>query len=513
LRGKKPHEIARFLDTLNALAPQKSFHYNAAMKNDTPDYEQTPVMSNRCKFIALALTAIIIALLPSTARARIDLSSALADPGFDPNHTSVVVAEASTGKVIASHMPNLKLNPASCAKILTSVTALAQLGPDYRFTTSFYADRMPVGGSIGTLYVKGSGDPSLINEELERIAMIVRAMGITRITDGIVIDDSFFDSYEYPRKGGNAGRAYTAKTSAVSVNFNSIGVEVAPGKPGGAGKIELKPPVDLFTIVNKLVTRSKTSIAIALGTGKSGNGLTVTGRISPKAGKQIFWRAIPDPLSYAGAVMVTIFGEGGIAISGPTRRGIVPTSAVLLTEEKSRPLIEIIRDMNKLSTNFVAEQLVKHMGGVFKGAPGSTAKGVAVIQEYVDSIGIPQGSIVLENGSGLSSVSKVSADQLVKVLVAAYRNRAIQTDFMSSLSVLGIDGTMKKWMKMEPTLTGIVYAKTGTLDSVSTLAGYVPMPDGSIAAFAILANGLPKGPWAAKKAQLGIVKQIAGVSR
>lgn len=468
------------------------------------------MMSNTRHVLLVLITTLAIALLPIPAGARIDIARALADPNFNPSHTSVFVADASTGEVLASHRPELKLNPASCAKILTSVTALSKLGPGYRFTTEFFADRLPLDGAIGTLYVRGSGDPSLINEELERVAATIRAAGVSRITNGIVIDDSFFDSYVYPRKGGNAGRAYTAKTSAVSVNFNSIGVEVAPGKPGRAGRVELKPPVETFRVINKLATRSKTRIAIAMGTGKDGDGITVSGRISPRSGKRIFWRAVPDPLAYAGGVITTIFGEAGIAVSGPTRRGLVPPSAVLLTQKHSPPLLEIVRNMNKLSTNFVAEQLVKHMGGVFVSAPGSTAKGVEVIQEYLASIGIPKGSIVLENGSGLSSVSKISAEQLVKVLVAAYQNRAIQYDFMSTLSVLGVDGTMKTWTKMEPTLAGIVYAKTGTLNGVSTLAGYVTRPDGSIAAFAILANGLPHGAWAAKKAQLGIVKQIAG---
>jgi D-alanyl-D-alanine carboxypeptidase/D-alanyl-D-alanine-endopeptidase (penicillin-binding protein 4) len=468
------------------------------------------MMSNKYKTIASTLIAALALALAFAAHAGADLSGPLSHPGFDPNSTSIYVADASTGRPIASHMPNLQLNPASCAKILTSVAALAKLGPGYTFKTYFYADRKPQHGTIGTLYVKGTGDPSLINEELERIAATFYGMGIRNITGGIVIDNSFFDSFEYPRKIGNAGRAYTAKTSAVSINFNSVGIDVSPGRAGRPGKVELKPPVEIYNLKNKLVTGGKTNISIAMNRGPEGKDILVSGRISPRSGTHTFWRAIPNPVEYGGAVIKHIFGERGIVVTGPTRGGLVPKGAVLLAEEKSRPLVEIVRDMNKLSTNFVAEQIVKHMGGVFKGAPGSTAKGVAVIEDYLASIGIQKGNVVLENGSGLSSISRISAKQLVDVLVAAYRNRAIQYDFMASLSVLGIDGTMKKWKKMEPSLTGIVYAKTGTLDGVSTLAGYVPGPDGQIVAFAIMANGLPKGPWAAKKAQLGVVKSIAG---
>ena len=468
------------------------------------------MMSNKYKTIASTLIAGLALALAFAAHAGTDLSGPLAHPGFDPNSTSIYVADASTGRPIASHMPNLQLNPASCAKILTSVTALAKLGPGYAFKTYFYANSKPRGGTIGTLYVKGTGDPSLINEELERIAATLYGMGLRNITGGIVIDNSFFDSFEYPRKIGNVGRAYTAKTAAVAINFNSIGIEVTPGRSGRLAKVELKPPVDIFNLKNKLVTGGKSRVQIAMNRGPEGKEIQVSGRISTRAGTQTFWRAIPNPVEYAGAVIGHIFGEHGIVVMGPTRGGIVPRGAVLLGEEKSRRLVEIVRDMNKLSTNFVAEQIVKHMGGVFKGAPGSTAKGVAVIEDYLASIGIPKGSIVLENGSGLSNISRISAKQLVDVLVAAYSNRTIQYDFMASLSVLGIDGTMKRWRKMAPSLTGIVYAKTGTLNSVSTLAGYVPGPDGQMVAFAIMANGLPRGPWAAKKAQLGVVKSIAG---
>lgn len=479
----------------------------------TEDYEQSPMMSNKYKTIASILVAALALAASLYAHAGADLTGPLSHPGFDPNSTSIYVADAATGRPIASHMPDMQLNPASCAKILTSVTALAKLGPGYTFKTRFYADKKPRGGTVGTLYVSGKGDPSLINEELERIGATLYGMGIRHIAGGIVIDNSFFDSFEYPRKVGNVGRAYTAKTAAVAINFNSIGIEVSPTRAGRLAKVELKPPVDIFNLKNKVVTGGKSRINIAMDRGPEGNDIVVSGRMSTRAGTQIFWRAIPDPVEYAGAVIGYIFGEQGIAVTGPTRSGKVPKGAFLLSEEQSRPLVEIVRDMNKLSTNFVAEQIVKHMGGTFKGSPGSTAKGVEFIEDYLASIGIPRGSIVLENGSGLSTISRISAKQLVDVLVAAYRNRSIQYDFMASLSVLGIDGTMKRWRKMEPSLTGIVYAKTGTLNSVSTLAGYVPGPDGQMIAFAIMANGLPKGPWAAKKAQLGVVKSIAGIAK
>jgi len=235
----------------------------------------------------------------------------------------------------------------------------------------------------------------------------------------------------------------------------------------------------------------------------------VSGRISPRAGEGTFWRSVEDPVAYAGAVIAHQFREAGIEVAGPVRYGTMPPAAHVIAEQFSRSLSEIVYDMNKLSTNFVAEQITKHLGAKRFGPPGSTEKGVAAIEDFLATIGVPKGSAILENGSGLSEASRISSSQLVRILVAAYRDPKLRMEFVQSLSVLGVDGTMKEWGRMAPGLVGNVYAKTGTLDGVSTLAGYVPMPGQRLAAFAILANGLPKGPWAAKEAQLEVVKSIA----
>jgi len=471
-------------------------------------------MSNVRKRIILTSGLILALMAPVSARAQVDISREIANPGFDPERTSIVVADAASGKIIAAHRPDLALNPASCAKLATSLAALEIMGPGYRFKTTLASDApRDAGGSIGTLYIRGEGDPSLINEEIAALAAQLRASGLRRVTGGIVIDNSYFDSFDFPRKGGDNGRAFTASISAVAVNFNSIGVTVAAGKHGGAARVTLEPPLEDYRVINKVITRGKTRISIKTNTGAEGMSVTVSGSISPGAGPSTYWRAVDDPVGYAGAVIAHHFRENGIEVSGPIRSGVMPPGAPIVAEQLSRSLAEIVYDMNKHSTNFVAEQITKHLGGRRFGAPGSTEKGVAAIEEFLASIGVPRGSAVLENGSGLSAISRISAQQLVKVLVSAYQNHKVRSDFMNSLSVLGVDGTMKRWGRIAPELVGSLYAKTGTLDGVSTLAGYVVMPGNRLAAFAILANGLPRGVWAAKEAELDVVKEIAGVQR
>jgi serine-type D-Ala-D-Ala carboxypeptidase/endopeptidase (penicillin-binding protein 4) len=461
-------------------------------------------MSNASKTLFAILAVLLFSAPPASA--GIDLDRALANPGFNLRRTSIIVVDAQSGELLGAHQPDLALNPASCAKILTSATALRTLGPDYRFSTNFYADRQPGGGTIGTLYVTGRGDPSLVTEELWEAAQGLRAKGLTRATDGIAIDNSFFDSFEFPRKQGNDGRAYTAKTSAVAVNFNSLGVQVGPGaRAGGPAAVELSPAIEGYRIINKLVTQPKFAVNIAF----QDSDVMVTGRVPKLFEPQIFWRSVPDPVLYAGEVIRWVFAQNGIELLGPVRAAHVPANAVQLANESSRPLAQIVADMNKFSNNFIAEQLLKHLGGVRRGAPASTEKGVAVVRDYLATLGIAPNTYEMENGSGLSEQTRVSARQLATVLVSMYRDRSLREPFLSSLSVLGVDGTMKGWGRNAPELAGVLLAKTGTINGVSSLAGFMPMGNGRMAAFAILANDLPKGAWGAHAAELAVVRAIA----
>ena len=449
-------------------------------------------------------------LLTASAAGAADISREAAHKGFNPAQTSIAVADAATGKPIADYLPDRQLNPASCAKVFTSAAALGILGPEYRFKTNFYADRAPTNGTIGTLYVAGTGDPMLVDEELAQAAAELRRRGIRRITDGIVIDNSYFDSYEYPRKQTGEGRAYTALTAATAVNFNAVVVVVGPGaKVGAPADVKLDPPSSFTKIVNKVVTGGKFHIVIALSEEGRQPVVTVTGRVPPKFEPQELRRSVDDPATYAASVIGHWLSEAGIAVGQRLGEGKVPASAHGLLAWESKPLSGIIEGMNKKSINFIAEQTLKHLGAVRFGAPGSTAKGVAAVEDYFDANGIPRGSYTLENGSGLSAISRVSAHQLVQVLVAAYRNPRTRTALMESFSVLGVDGTTRKW-RFAPDLEGRILVKTGTLDGVSTLAGYAPTADGRIAAFAILANALPHGAWTAHEAQLAVVRSITG---
>jgi len=433
----------------------------------------------------------------------------LEESSLDAQETAVVVVSVNRGKTLASINADYPMNPASCAKIVTAAAALSMLGPNYRFETSFYTDHKYSDGSIHNLHVVGNGDPSLVTEELLRIIYDLKNRGVRTISGDIVIDDSFFDGPWYPRKDGDDGRAFTAPTSAFSVNFNSAKFIIAPGA-GRRAEVATDPDTSYIRIINKVATGGRFRAYIAAKeTSEEGETFLVTGSIPPHAPPQEFYRRVTNPSYYAGSVLKDMLIQNGVPVAGIVRTGALPAGSMQIVRQESKPLSLILRDMNKFSNNFIAEQLLKHLGAVKKGKPGSTAKGIDAIGGFLSSLGFAPGTYTLENGSGLSTTSRLPASLLVKILQTIYRNHALQPDFIESLSILGVDGTMKSW-RGEPQLHGWLRAKTGSLGGVSALAGYVPMRNGEVAAFAILANGFKKGRYSAHDAELMIASAIAG---
>lgn len=454
-----------------------------------------------CSFLLASMVFVV------TNAFALNLSKALTHPGFNPSHTSIAVIDINTGKLIAEHNPNMALNPASCMKIVTSSTALAKLGPDYKFKTNFYSEGGS-GASIDKIYIQGSGDPFLVNEEIERISAEIKQRGIKRITGGIVADDYFFDSNDFPKKAGNEGRSYSAMVSALAVNFNSAEVVVSGAGKSGKPSAEIFPPIDYIKVVNKLRTGKRFTVSIVSRQDANGETFTVQGTVPARLQKQSVYKPVRNPALYAGSIFKYWLTQNGIQVTGKVTHGKVPQDAKLIAVGESLPLTEIVQKMNKVSNNFIAEQLTKHLGGVVYGAPASTEKGIRVYEDYLSELGVARNSYALENGSGLSDNTSVTAHQLAHILAIAYSDKKIRDAFIESLPVFGVDGTTKRW-KFAPSLIGVARAKTGTLNGVSTLAGYVPMKNGHTAAFAILANGLKKGAWNAHLAQAEVVKIIA----
>jgi D-alanyl-D-alanine carboxypeptidase/D-alanyl-D-alanine-endopeptidase (penicillin-binding protein 4) len=431
---------------------------------------------------------------------RIVQTSALRDA-----RAGVFVARIDDGEVVYAHDPDALLNPASNVKLFTAAAALARLGPEHRFETEFWLDAPRSGAPA--LHVRGKGDPSLTTERLWAIVADLKHRGLREVRE-IVVDDAWFDPLRegpgYDQEQGD--RSYLAPTGAVSLNYNAIAIHVAPGDRAGArARVEVEPESDHVVVDHRATTgrgaaRRRVKITSTYRDGRQH--VRVEGRVPLGARPQVVWRKIDDPPAYFAATLRRLLELRGVKVSGRFRLGPVPASAKLLHVAESEPLGEIARRLNKHSNNFVAEQIVKALGAQVKGPPGTWPKGIAAIEEFLAEAGIPRGAYVMKNGSGLNDANRFSARQTVTLLRAMWRRFPVLAEFLSSLPIAGRDGTIR-WRMGGSQAEGMLRAKTGTLEGVTSLSGYVETAAGDRLAFAVLVNDFT--------ARRGIVRAVDAV--
>lgn len=410
----------------------------------------------------------------------------------------VLVRDLETGEEVFAKNADELLNPASNMKLLTTIAALQVLGPSYRFPTELYVDEEPKAGLVrGALYLRGKGDPSLTTERLYRIVRELKHQGVREIAGNLVIDDTYFDDvYDGPGwEQDDSDRPYMAGAGAVSLNFNSVGIHVYPGEgPGAKARIELEPASDYLILENLGETgpaRSRGRVqASSIDEGQRQR-ITVRARLPAGSRGQVVYRRISNPPRYTGETFRTLLLEQGVKLRGKVVLGQVPEGLSPLYVDYAEPLSVLVHKLNKWSQNHMSEMLLKTMGATAKGSPGTWAKGAAAIEDFLAAeVGIPRGSLVLQNGSGLNDTNRVSARQLVNLLAWVHERSRIAPELLASLPIAGVDGTTRN--RLGGTLAqGRVRAKTGTLHNVTALSGIADAVGGKQYAFAILVNDYP----------------------
>jgi serine-type D-Ala-D-Ala carboxypeptidase/endopeptidase (penicillin-binding protein 4) len=448
--------------------------------------------------LSLRLAPLLALLAASPAAAEGGLAAALgaavdASPLANAR-VGILVEAVDTGEVVYAHDPDALLNPASNVKLVTTAAALARLGPDFRFATELLSDAWPAHGEVRTLWVRGKGDPSVLTERLWSLAGDLAHLGLRKVGE-LVLDDGYFDAERvgpgYDQEEGD--RAYLAPAGALSLDFNAVAVHVAPGeRVGGPGRVELEPASAFFALDNRTVTVERDGLGRVLVSTRLEGGkerVLAEGRIALGSRPHAVWRRIDDPALFFGHTFRALLEERGVKV-GRVRLGRAPDGAQLLAVSQSDPLAEIVRRLNKTSNNFTAEQLLKTLGAEVKGAPGTWPNGVLAAEEFLAEVGIPRGSYVLRNGSGLNDANRMSARQLVTLLRAMWTRFPLQPEYLVSLPVAGRDGTIR-WRMDGTQAAGRLRAKTGTLDGVVSLSGYVQEASGRVLVFAVLVNDSP----------------------
>lgn len=427
-----------------------------------------------------------------------------------PSTTSIYAVWADSEEAVYSQQEDLLLTPASTIKLITTYCALKEFGIDHRFETQFFTSAPADNGTIQDLWVVGEGDPSMVQERLWDAVQQLKALGITRVAGNIYVDDSFFDDNFFPGQDASNKRAYNAGTSALALNHNSVGIEIA--NIGDKLSITTNPSTPYFKIVNQ-VNRGGGRPKIYVRMEQDGDyEKVVVGGTYPFGNlRTAYYRSVYNTAQYFGNTLATFLRENGVDVDGKVLEG-ENQGKYALASYSSKPLSEIVSDVNKFSNNFMAEQLTKYLGAKVMGKPGTTEKGTLVLKNCLEELGIDPTEFVIENGSGLSYQSKISAKALVKILVAAYKDFKIRPDFMASLSVPGADGTMKRRQHKTEGYEQL-RAKTGTLNGISSLAGYIPSADGSMIAFAILMNNVKGGAYQAHQLQDNFVLEWSQLKR
>jgi D-alanyl-D-alanine carboxypeptidase/D-alanyl-D-alanine-endopeptidase (penicillin-binding protein 4) len=416
--------------------------------------------------------------------------------GIQARNVSIYVRDAGSNEVVLAINENQPRSPASVIKVLTTYAALDALGPSYTWKTRAYTTgRLANGVLNGDLIVVGGGDPYMTAERWWRFVQSLREQGLAKITGDFVIDHSYFA----PQEGGRGDfdaqpfRTYNVLPDALMVNFQTSRFTVI------ANTVREQPLI----LVNPLPSNLDLRNQVRLGNGRcqgydrgivfdtpspidAPNTVVVRGTFPTACGSYSISRAIMTAPDYAYGTFRTLWTQSGGAIDGAMRIETLPPDATLFYEHDSLPLSEVIRLVNKYSNNVMARHLMLTLGVEKYGPPATIESGRNTIRAWLASRGIQMPGFVLDNGSGLSRAERVTARGLGEMLDLAWHS-PFMPEFAASLPLSATDGTLRNRFK-SPGMQGRIRLKTGHLDNVSALAGFVNAASGKTYVVVIIVN-------------------------
>ncbi len=422
--------------------------------------------------------------------------------GIAKKDISIYIKEAGkNGKVVASLNASKTRTPASVIKVLTTYAAVLKLGFDYRWPTQFYKEGTVKNGVLqGDLVIKGFGDPTLNDKDLETIVTNIRAKGIDEIKGDIVIDRSYFkvgdkDSSgfdEYPYS------AYNAMPDAMMFNERVVTVCVNPKE----NKVHKKNVDESYKVVNQLEHVNKPCKGKYSWPGVSIDKSEVVpivllkGKISKQCGNRNICKVVTKPYKSFYYALKDKLEKEGIKVRGTLNLGKIPQNATMLFTHYSETLEEIISETSKESNNLYARHLLLLLGAKVYGTPATLQKGRDAIVQILKSKGaLGEGKLRIDNGSGLSRTSKMNAKLLGYMYDDAYDRYGVR--WMETLSLAGVDGTIKRRFR-NTVVKKRAWMKTGTLRRVKNIGGYVKNRAGKLYTVVILINSTKAKYYGAK---------------
>ncbi|MGE5467627.1 MAG: D-alanyl-D-alanine carboxypeptidase/D-alanyl-D-alanine-endopeptidase [Ignavibacteria bacterium] len=407
------------------------------------------------------------------------VAEALKAFAIPPAAVAVYVQEVGAAAPRLAINAGRPMNPASVMKLVTTYTALGMLGPAYTWKTEVRADAPVTEGRLaGNLYIRGSGDPKLTFEQFWLLLRQLRAQGIRDIEGDLVLDRSIFQvPADEAAFDDQPLRAYNVAPDALLVGFKAIRIGLAPDPAARAVQLAVEPQPANLDVVNRIRLGNngcgdwKDALRADLSRHAERFRLVVTGSYSASCGQKNWLLGVMPHDLYVRGVFEQLWSELGGSIKGGVRDGAAPAGARLVASIESPGLAEIVRDINKFSNNVMARQLFLTLGAENGKRPARPADAESTVREWLAAHGLAFPDLVIENGSGLSRQERVTAESLGRLLQSAWKS-PLMPEFVASLPLAAVDGTMKKRFNGNGA-AGQMHIKTGTLEGVKSIAGYV----------------------------------------
>lgn len=399
---------------------------------------------------------------------------ALHAAGIPAGATSVVVMPLDGPGLEVALNREVPRNPASTMKLLTTYAALRTLGPAYVWHTDALLLGSRDGATLrGDLALRGGGDPALVVEQFWLLVQQLRGLGLRDLRGDLVLDRSAFrlPPHDTAAFDGDALRSYNVGPDALLVNYSSIAYRFVPDIASNTVRVALLPP-----IAGSGAPQNLRAAAGACGDWRGKLRADFSRPLAPvfrgafplECGERNWNLAPLAPDAYIGAVFRALWEGSGGSWSGRVREGLAPAGAPLLATHESKPLAEVVRDINKFSNNVMAQHLFLTFGAERAGWPASFERSRDAMRAWLAEAGLAMLELVLENGAGLSRIERVSAGSLARLLADAWRS-PVMPELMASLPFVGVDGTAAK----RKGAVGAAHVKTGLLEDVRAVAGYV----------------------------------------
>jgi D-alanyl-D-alanine carboxypeptidase/D-alanyl-D-alanine-endopeptidase (penicillin-binding protein 4) len=428
---------------------------------------------------------------------------------------SLYVSQVDADIPILTLNASVARNPASVMKLLTSLMALDTMGPDYRWRTEAYIrGSLKQGVLDGDLILKGYGDPVFTPERFWQLLYGLRERGLRLIQGDLILDGSYF-APPRSRRGdfdGRPRRAYNALPHPLSLNFQTTQVYLIPDKSDDSVRAFTYPPLANLEIHNRMklvdgTCRGKrASPLLRLAEQQNGATLNLQGEYAASCPEWSRTYLVMEPAEHLAGAFNAIWRELGGELKGSIRTGLLPQGSRRFHSLESPTLTQVIHDMNKYSNNLMSRMLLLTVAAEQGVLPASPDGGQGLVQDWLHKWRLPSALVHVSNGSGLARDAEVTAELVGRLLQAAYAS-PLMPEFIASLPLVGIDGTMRKRLR-KTELVGRGHIKTGSLNNVSAMAGYVQDRQDRRWVVTLMINHQGLQSWRGKQVQDAVLRWV-----